>query len=75
MTTRHQSQGLGEFAAHGFTLEHPDDHILLLMHQGEVLGMFSQTGATAESIQDECAEHLVTKHGWNKKNEAQEANP
>lgn len=57
-----QVQGLGEFACQGFTLEHPDDHLLLLMHEGEQVAVFSQTGATQESLQEECARHLEERH-------------
>lgn len=57
-------QGLGEFSRWGFTLEHPDDHVLLLLHKGEQVAVFSQTGATQESLQDECAKHLVVEYGW-----------
>jgi len=64
MVTKVQVQGLGEFARYGFTLEHPDDHVLYLMHQGERVAVFSQTGATEESLQAECARHLTMKHGW-----------
>ncbi|GAJ13407.1 unnamed protein product, partial [marine sediment metagenome] len=62
--TQAQIQGLGEFAHWGFTLEHPDDHIVELRHQGEFVARFSQLGATKESLQAECAAHLVEKHGW-----------
>ncbi|MBA7644068.1 hypothetical protein ES703_51805 [subsurface metagenome] len=64
MTTQAQTQGLGEFARWGFTLEHPDDHVVELQHQGELVARFSQTGATEQSLQAECAAHLVEKHGW-----------
>ena len=64
MTTQDQAQGLGEFARRGFTLGHPDDHLLVLLHEGELVAHFSQTGATEASIQEECARHLVMKHGW-----------
>ena len=63
MTTQFQVQGLGEFADRGFTLEHPDDHIVEMHHQGEIVARFSQTGATQQSLQAECAKHLVMKHG------------
>jgi hypothetical protein len=63
VTTEIQTQGLGEFAQRGFTLEHPDDHVALLMHDGQRVATFSQTGATEESIQAECSRHLVMKHG------------
>jgi len=59
-----QIRGLGEFSHRGFTLQHPDDHILELLHEGEPVARFSQLGATSESIQHECAVHLVTNHGW-----------
>ncbi|MBA7588170.1 hypothetical protein ES708_30221 [subsurface metagenome] len=64
MTTQAQIQGLGGFARWEFTLEHPDDHVVVLRHQGELVARFSQTGATEQSIQKECAAHLVEKHGW-----------
>ena len=64
MTTQTQVQGLGLFARWGFTLRHPDDHILQLLHEGELVARFSQTGATEESLQAECSKHLVMKHGW-----------
>ncbi|MBW1732212.1 MAG: hypothetical protein JRJ75_15245 [Deltaproteobacteria bacterium] len=63
MTTEVQAQGLGEFARWGFALQHPDDHVLFLMHENERVAVFSQTGATEESIQRERALHLVLKHG------------
>ena len=63
MTTQAQIQGLGEFAHQGFTLQHPGDHILLLMHEGDLVACFSQLGATEESLQEECERHLVMKHG------------
>jgi len=65
MVTEAQIQGLGEFSRWGFTLEHPDDHVLFLMLSGERIAVFSQTGATPESLQAECARHLVKKHRWN----------
>lgn len=65
MTTQAQIQGLGQFSRWGFTLEHPDDHILLLVHEGDLIARFSQTGATEESLQAECSLHLVKCHGWN----------
>ncbi|MBA7602292.1 hypothetical protein ES703_09380 [subsurface metagenome] len=65
MTTKAQVQGLGEFAQWGFTLEHPGDHVLFLMHDGRRIATFSQLGATPESIQKECARHLTLYHHWN----------
>lgn len=64
MVTEAQAQGLGEFVRWGFTLEHPDDHILVLLHDGELVARFSQLGATEESIQAKCALHLAKRHGW-----------
>ena len=64
MTTEIQIQGLGEFARRGFTLEHPDDHVVVLLHENEIIAYFSQTGVTEESLQEECTCHLVMKHGW-----------
>ena len=65
MTTKVQIEGLGQFSRWGFTLQHPDDHLLLLMHEGELVARFSQTGATEESLQEECARHLALHHRWN----------
>ena len=64
MPTEVQLQGVGNFANYGFTLEYPDDHVVVLLHQGQRVATSSQTGATEESIQAECARHLVMKHGW-----------
>ena len=64
MTTQALVQGLGEFAHFGFILEHPDDHVVELHHQGESVARFSQMGATPQSLQEECALHLVRCHGW-----------
>lgn len=64
MPTEAQLQGVSKFANYGFTLEHPDDHVVALLHQGQRVAIFSQTGATEESIQAECARHLVMKHHW-----------
>ena len=64
MTTKAQVQGLGTFVNFGFTLEHLGCEVMLLLHQGELVTRFCQTGATEESLQAECAKHLVMKHGW-----------
>jgi len=64
MTTQAQVQGLGTFVNFGFTLEHDGAMTVFLLHENEIIGRFSQTGATEESIQAECANHLVMKHGW-----------
>ena len=62
MATEVQVKGLGEFSHWGLTLEHLDDRLLLLMHEGEQVAVFSQTGATQESLQEECARHLEERH-------------
>jgi len=64
MTTEAQRQGLGSFTEMGFMLEPHSDDIVLLLHENKVVARFSQTGATEESLQAECAQHLVNKHGW-----------
>lgn len=64
MTTEAQAQGLGEFVRWGFTLEHLGCEVVMLVHEGELIGRFYQTGATEASLQEECSKHLVTKHGW-----------
>jgi len=64
MTTEAQIRGLGQFGRRGFTLYHPDDHVVALLHEGELVGRFSQTGATQESLQNECSLHLAKCHGW-----------
>ncbi|GAI64325.1 unnamed protein product [marine sediment metagenome] len=64
MTTQVQVQGLGQFASWDFTLEHVGDDELVLLHEGELVGRFSQTGASEKSLQKECALHLVKRHGW-----------
>ena len=64
MTTQAQIQGLGQFANWGFTLEHDGAMSVFLLHEGELVGRFSQTGATEESIQRECANHLALRHQW-----------
>lgn len=64
MTTQTQVQGLGLFVHWGFTLEHPDDHILELLHEGELIARFSQAGATESSLQGECSRHLALYHHW-----------
>ena len=61
--TQAQIRGLGEFADREFTLEHPDgDQIVELRHDGQLIARFSQTGATQESLQRECAKHLAEKN-------------
>jgi hypothetical protein len=60
MTT--ESQLLGEFERQGFTLKHPDSHVVELRHEDEVVARFSQLGATKKSLEAECARHLAEKH-------------
>jgi len=64
MTTKLQTEGLGEFTRMGFTLGAQGDHLVELYHEGEEIATFSQTGATEESIQKECANHLIKYHHW-----------
>ena len=64
MITGIQVQGLGQFTSWGFTLYCPDDHVITLLHDGRSIALFSQTGATQESLQNECSLHLVKCHGW-----------
>jgi len=64
MTTQAQVQGLGEFARWGFTIEHDGAMALFLLHEGKRIARFIQTGATEDSLQAECAAHLVKYHGW-----------
>lgn len=46
----------------GFTIHEPDDHVVILSHEGEDIATFSQTGATEESIEAECQKHLSENH-------------
>lgn len=59
-----QTRGLGPYTERGFSLQHNGDTVLFLLHEGELVARFSQTGATEKSLQAECAKHLVIKHGW-----------
>lgn len=63
MSTRAQEEALGEYVQKGFTLENDGDEVIHLIHEGERVASFSQTGATKESLRDECCLHLVMKHG------------
>ncbi len=67
MTTEAQVQGLGEFAGRGFTLKHLGCEVVMLLHEGELVARFIQTRATEKGLQNECAKHLVMKHGWGEK--------
>ncbi len=62
MTTQVRIEGLGQFARWEFTLSHPDDHIVELHHQGDLIARFSQLGSTPKGLQRECARHLAEKH-------------
>lgn len=64
MITKTEAEALGEFSRMGFTLVHPDDHIVELHHESQMVARFIQTGATPDSLQNEAAVHLATKHGW-----------
>jgi len=64
MTTEAQVQILSEFARLGFTLEHDGCIAVFLLHDGELIARFSQLAATEQSLQAECARHLVIEHGW-----------
>jgi len=64
LTTEAERRGLGSFAGLGFTLDYDGDETLRLLHKGEFVARFSQRGATAESLQEECARHLVIDHSW-----------
>ena len=64
MVTETQILGLGEFTHWSFTLEHDGAMTVFLLHEGKLVGRFSQTGATEKSIQRECALHLTKCHGW-----------
>ncbi len=64
MVTEAQSGGVGMFADRGFALQQLGCEVVLLLHEGELVARFSQTGATEQSIQAACAKHLAVKHGW-----------
>ena len=64
MMTEAQAGGLGQFVYWGFTLEHDGAMALFLLHEGEFVARFMQTGATEQSLKEECAKHLVMKHHW-----------
>ncbi|MCK9526550.1 MAG: hypothetical protein M0R49_11585 [Limnochordia bacterium] len=56
---------LSEYVRWDFTLVHPDDHVVELYHQSELVARFSQLGTTKESLQVEGARHLAKEHGCN----------
>lgn len=53
---------LGNLGNLGFVLEAPDDHVLFLFHENDRIAVFSQTGATPESLRNECSKHLLVNH-------------
>ena len=61
MTTQAQARGLGQFTRCGFTLEHDGAIGVFLIHKGELVARFSQTGANEKTLQAECARHLTIK--------------
>ena len=60
--TTESQEVLGRFYHLGFRLEAPDDHILVLLFKNKPVAVFSQTGATPRSIQNECASRLVSNY-------------
>ena len=50
---------LGEYHAKGFRLTEPDDHVLYLYYQDELVGVLTQGGATIPAVQEACREHLA----------------
>ena len=57
-----------KFRKRGFSLSYPDDHVVLLIHEGQQVAVFSQTGATREAIDAECENHLSREHDLNQIN-------
>ncbi len=53
---------LGDYYKLGFDLDTPDDDFLFLFHEGERIAVFSQTGATTDSIRVRCSSHLLVNH-------------
>ena len=49
---------LGQYARQGFTLEAPDDHLLELRYEDEIIAMF-RPGAKIEDIRLACEQHLL----------------
>jgi len=64
MNIQAHTQSLGQFTHWGFTLEHRNNHTLLLLHDEELIAHFGLTLARYQSIQNECTRHLTLKHGW-----------
>jgi hypothetical protein len=59
MGTVRSREILGQYADQGFNVEEPDDEILVLNHEGSLVGRFIQSRTTKETLQDECAKHLA----------------
>jgi hypothetical protein len=53
---------LGDYHSKGFSLTQEGDHIVSLYHQDTLVGHFSQSGATIESIRSECQDYLDKNH-------------
>ncbi len=56
------TQTLGMYCELGFDLTAPDDDFLFLLHEGERIAIFSQMGATVDSIRNRCSSHLLAEH-------------
>lgn len=44
----------------GFSLKEPDDHIVELWYRETLVGRFSQSGVTSESLEKVAEQHLET---------------
>ncbi len=53
---------LGDYYKLGFDLVTPDDDVLFLFHESERIAIFSQFGATTDSIRGRCSGHLLVNH-------------
>ena len=49
-------ESISSFKQLGFSLYEPDDHFLFLMHYNRPVAVFSQAGASRDSILRKCAE-------------------
>ena len=49
---------LGQYADQGFALEECGDNVVVLWYKDGMIAAFSQLGATRESIQHVCQQHL-----------------
>ncbi len=50
--------GLGEYKEMRFRAYEQDDHILILEHEGQIIGEFNATSTTIEVLQATCHQHL-----------------